>query len=209
MIGEDIILKTEYIELGNAVLKRIEHSLQNRFTISIGGESGSGKSTLAMALKKTLDNKRYHTAVLHMDDYFHRPPADTHNLRLEDTANVGLGEVNLPLIQKHIIAYKEGAKILTKPLVHFQENKIASESLTFSDPSILIIEGTYVTGLKNIDAKVFLTRNFKDTYEARMSRGRDQGTNFVEEVLAIEHQLIAPHSGLADILIDKNYQIIP
>ncbi|MFT4759988.1 MAG: oligo-1,6-glucosidase [Paraglaciecola sp.] len=207
MIGENIILKSAYIKLGNTVLEQLQHSLKNGFTITIGGESGCGKSTLATSLKTALETQGYAVQVLHMDDYFHRPPQDTHNRRLENLENVGTSEVNLALLQEHIQAYQAGAKTITKPLVHFQKNRITSEVMTFSEPSILLIEGTYVTHLKKIDVQIFLNKNYKDTYEARMDRGRDQGTDFVEKVLAIEHELIAPDAEKATLLIDKDYQI--
>lgn len=208
MIGDNIILKEEYLTLGKQVFQKIENAIKPRTTISVGGESGSGKSTLAFALKQVLEQKNYSVCILHMDDYFHQPPADTHNDRLADLKNVGLQEVNLSLLQNHIEQFKNDAISIEKPLVYFKENKISTEKITFCENTILIIEGTYVTQLSNIDTKVFMTKNFKDTYEARMKRGRDQGTDFVEKVLAFEHQLIAPDKEIADLLVNENYELV-
>jgi len=73
---------------------------------------------------------------------------------------------------------------------------------------VFILEGTYLALLEDIDTKVFMTRDYKDTWEARVERSRDPITPFIEEVLEIEHQIIKPHQELADITVDKDYNIV-
>ncbi len=202
---EKINLSEKHLVLAHQVFAKIEDQLEDRFVISIGGESGCGKSTLSYALKTILSNQNFQVHILHMDDYFHLPPKETHQKRLDDISVVGQKEVNLSLLQKHINLYKSGANSFLKPLIHFKENTVSEETLHFNQNSILILEGTYTTQLKGIDCKIFMARDFKDTYMARMTRGRDQGTDFVESVLALEHALIAPHVKYADIVINKDY----
>jgi uridine kinase len=54
----------------------------------------------------------------------------------------------------------------------------------------LIVEGTYILEIDDFDFKIFIDRNYKDTYENRMKRNRDEKSDFVEQVLEIEHQII-------------------
>ncbi len=204
---EKINLSEKHLVLARQVFAKIEDQLKERFVISIGGESGCGKSTLSLALQTILSQQHFQVNILHMDDYFHLPPKETHQKRLDDISVVGLREVNLPLLQEHINLYKSGANSFLKPLIHFKENTTGKETLHFNQNSILVVEGTYTTQLKNIDCKIFMTRDFRDTYAARMARGRDQGTDFVESVLAIEHALIAPHVDYANIIINKDYNL--
>jgi len=207
MMVEKIILLEKHRALARQVLAKIEDQLKDRFVISIGGESGCGKSTLSLALKATLAQQHFQVHILHMDDYFYLPPRENHQKRLDDISAVGLKEVNLPLLQEQLNLYQSGVDSFSKPLIHFKENKLSSETLHFTPNCILIVEGTYVTQLGNINCRIFMARDFRDTYAARMARGRDQGTDFVESVLAIEHKLIAPHINCANIVIDKNYKL--
>lgn len=207
MIGDVIILKERHKRLAARVLDHIDDRLQAQSIISIAGESGSGKSTMAMSLKELLEQQSYHVVILHMDDYYLLPPTDNHNARLADLAHVGPQEVNLGLLQQHLDDYKAGAKLIDKPLVHFRENEIRSEVLTLEEPSILIIEGTYVTLLRDVDVRVFMTRDYHQSYKDRLARGRDQGTAFIEKVLSLEHEIVKQHATKADLLVDAHYRI--
>jgi hypothetical protein len=41
----------------------------------------------------------------------------------------------------------------------------------------LIVEGTYILEIDDFDYKIFIDRNYKDTYENRMKRNRDEKSN--------------------------------
>lgn len=211
MIGDNIIVKNHHMPPAGKILDRVGKRLENRtgvFVFTVGGESGSGKSTLSLAMKTLLEERGNKTFIFHMDDYFRYPPQDNHQKRLEDISWVGPGEVNLELLQEHVDKVKEGTGMLRKPLVHYRENLIREVIVEMDDIGVVIVEGTYTTLLENIDCKVFMLRNYIDTYEARVRRGRDQLIPFNEKVLEIEHEIIHKHADLADILIDKNYNVI-
>jgi uridine kinase len=206
MIGDVIQLKPHHYEPAHKIVESIMSKLSSRHTIAIAGESGCGKSTLSIALKDTIDKRGLKAFILHMDDYFILPPATNHNNRLASLSNVGPHEVKLDLLQSHLNAFKNGEKTLTKPLVHYKENEIRSEQIDFTDIDILIIEGTYTLGIQ-VDSKIFMTRNYKDTLQARMERARDPLTPFVEQVLEIEHNIIKKFEAVADVIVDKEYDI--
>ena len=94
-------------------------------------------------------------------------------------------------------------------MVHYKENKISTEIIDLKKVNVLIIEGTYILNLKGLDFTVFIDRNYKDTYENRMLRNRDVQSDFVENVLEIEHQIIKTFKSKADVILDVNYQILP
>jgi uridine kinase len=207
MVGDVIQLKAHHYLPAQEIVESISASLQDKYVLSISGESGCGKSTLSIAIKDTLEDKGFKTFILHMDDYFYLPPASNHNNRLKDIRNVGEHEVNLKELQNHVDLFKSGELSITKPLVHYKENEIREETIDLSRINIIIIEGTY-TATINVDKKVFMLRNYKDTLQARIERARDPLTPFVEQVLEIEHQIIQKYEDIADILIDKNYGVI-
>jgi uridine kinase len=209
MIGDKLIIKPYHLPPAREILKYLQPKFPNRkTTIAVGGESGCGKSTLAIALKEILLEKDIKAFIFHMDDYFFLPPTSNHNQRLEDINFVGPQEVNLELLQNQIDLVTSGQKVvLEKPLVHYKENEIRSETIDFDEISVLIIEGTY-TMLLNVDFKIFIDRNFRETYQNRLERARDEMSPFVENVLEIEHAILQKDKLNADILIDKEYNVI-
>lgn len=206
MIGDNLTVMPHHLIPAHAIFNFIASNIDDHYTISIGGESGCGKSTLAVALKQVLEERGYHAILLHMDDYFHLPPASNHHNREIDLKNVGPHEVNLALLQAHVDAFKNGQSSIQKPLVHYTENEIRQEELDFADFKIMIVEGTY-TPLLKVDLKIFMERNYHDTLKNRIERARDPLTPFVESVLEIEHNIIRQFAANTQILVDKNYDI--
>ncbi len=208
MIGDVIDIKPEYINTSREIVSLCgNHFFDKKRVILVAGESGSGKSVTAVSLQKVLLEKHIDAMVLHQDDYFHLPPATNHDERLKDLSRVGMNEVNLNLMQKHIHAFKANVERITKPLVHYKENEILQETANIKAYRTLIVEGTYSFALHGADTRIFMERNYKDTLTSRLKRNRDVAGEFVEKVLEIEHRLISPMASQADILVRKNYQV--
>lgn len=210
MVGDIIRIKPHHLPPAREIVKLIEPGLDQRqqlYTITVGGESGSGKSTLSLAIEHILKEKGLNCFIFHMDDYFKLPPRDNHDQRIEDISNVGPGEVNLELLQDHLNQCRQGAKIIKKPLVHYRENNIRDIIVEMEDVDVVIAEGTYVSMLEHIDCKIFMLRNYLDTYEDRVKRARDPIIPFNEKVLKIEHEIVKKHRELADILVDSDYRV--
>lgn len=210
MIGDKLIYHSAYKNITRFVVSELSDRLtkESRICISVGGESGCGKTSLAYALKIDIENATgYKGYLFHGDDYFKLPPADNHNNRLENIENVGINEVNIDLLDTHILEFKKGSSIV-KPLVIYEENIIVTEQVNGSEFDFCIVEGTYVSLLRNIDYKLFVETTYIDTYSLRLERARDLMTDFNEQVLEIEHQIIKSQCKLANIVIDKDLNII-
>lgn len=210
MEGDIVQLKPHHMPPAQKIVELIGDTIaksEGVYAISVGGESGSGKSTLSLAIEKVLQDQGYDTFIFHIDDYFKLPPEDNHKKRMADISWVGPQEVNLELLQVHIQKVKEGVDYLEKPLVHYRENKIREIIVELGNIDVVIAEGTYCTLLDDIDCKVSMLRNYRDTFEDRARRARDPIIPFIEKVLEIEHEIIKNHAAMADILVDKNYEV--
>ncbi len=152
----------------------------SRCCVSIAGESGAGKSTLARDLAARLPN----AMVLHQDDYFHLPPAENAARRRKDFAWVGRGEVDLELLATHVRAFKRGDS-------------------PFSAVVTLIVEGTYVTRLPELELRVFIDRDYRATEADRRARARDPIDEHTDRILSIEHQIIRADMPLADLVLTR------
>lgn len=180
---------------------------RERVVIAIAGESGSGKSVTATGLAKALASGGVRTTVLHQDDYFILPPRTNHEHRVLDLANVGPHEVHLDRLQSHVDAFRAGHDGVEGPAVDYPGNRFLTRRVDFTTSGVLIVEGTYVFRLRDLDLKIFLEATHEDTRERRRERNRDIDAPIIDEILSIEHRLIAPQSTLADIVIDRTFQI--
>lgn len=178
-----------------------------RTVVGVAGESGSGKSATASALARALTAAGWPAAVLHQDDYFVRPPRANHAHRLLDLAHVGPHEVDLARLAADVAAFRACRPDVEVPLVDYAADRFVTRSLDCSALAVLVVEGTYVLRLDDLDVRIFLSATHEETRERRRARARDVDSPFVERVLAIEHRLIAPQAGRADLVIDRDFAI--
>ncbi len=103
-----------------------------------------------------------------------------------------------------------GADHIIKPLIDYDQNSVEDETVDLVGIDVVIAEGTYTSLLKNVDTKVFIARNRVDTLEHRQkrNRGNEVGDPFIENVLKLEHKIIAGHKQLADFVITRDYDVI-
>lgn len=214
MLGDKITVKPEYFKLSRDIVSFLGEQLnilsRPKSVLAIGGESGSGKSVTAFCLERELRNKGINSLILHLDDYFCLPPLTNHENRKKDLSNVGVHEVDMDLLQTHIDSFRRKVESIEAPLIDYQNDSKVQQTINFKDVHILIVEGTYALSLEQLDCRIFLTRDYKDTRLLRLERNRDLHDNnnpFADQVFEIEHQIIKQHMSLASIVIDKQYEV--
>ncbi|MEM8485000.1 MAG: hypothetical protein AAF564_05600 [Bacteroidota bacterium] len=213
MLGDKILIKPEYYALARTIFSTLEKEpfmqATQRCVIGIGGESGSGKSVTATCLRSLMDEQGIGVHILHQDDYFILPPLQNHLNRKADLKNVGMHEVDTEKLQHNIDSFLAGAEAVQAPLVDFNRDTITHRTFAFDDAQVLIVEGTYVLALQNLNARIFLSRNYEDTRHLRTLRNRDTHVeaDFIDRILEIEHQIISQFADTASMVIDKSYRI--
>lgn len=210
MINEQIEIKEEYFQLTLEIIKVLnKNNLLHRDKLVIGicGESGSGKSTTAKCLKMELERNGISTVILHQDNYYKFPPKENTEKRRENLDWIGVDEVNVSLLSAHIQKFKQKKSTLTVPIVDYKKNEFFQYDLNLQDTTIMIVEGVYTFFLESLDYKIFMEKNYKDTLEKRKKRTREVYSDFVEQVLEIEHTIIAPVKNLADLVVQKDYSV--
>ena len=116
--------------------------------------------------------------------------------------SINFGFKKVEGLDEHIDALKtQRDEPLEKPLVHFDEDRIDSESIHFDTLDVIIAEGTYTGMLQNVDLRAFIDRTYKQTKMTRAKRARDPNVAFIEQVLAIEHEIISKQKTTADVII--------
>lgn len=206
MIGDRLVI-TEYHRRGaRRILDTLSGPLRSSdacVAVTVAGESGSGKSEIAQCLAELLGAEGHESFVLAQDDYFRLPPRSNHERRKKGLDWVGTDEVRLDLLDRHVALLKQRTgETFEKPLVDFAANRIGIE--TARPPaalSVVIAEGTYTTLLVHADLRVFIDRTYRQNRANRLKRARDPDPEFLESVLAIEHEIIAQHRTRADIVL--------
>jgi uridine kinase len=214
MKGDKLVLQDYHKRAASEIVSLIIQDIRNhknRYIITVAGDSGSGKSETGKAIADELGRFGIKSVLLGQDDYFVLPPKSNDLRRREDPDWLGPHvEVRLDVLEQNLIDAIHGKKEIFKPLVDYDANLIGGETIDLKGIKVLIAEGTYTSLLKHVDIRIFICRNWLDTLELRQKRmrGNEVGDPFIEQVLSIEHKIIAGHKQLADILITKDYGVI-
>lgn len=214
MKGDVIVLEAHHKRAAGLIVPKIIDRIKNkpaRYVITVAGESGSGKSETAKAIADELEKHGVTSVILGQDDYFHLPPKSNDAKRRQDPEWLGPHvEVNLDALAQNLRDAIAGKAEITKPLVDYDHNSIAEETVPLAGVKVVIAEGTYTSLLKNVDTKIFIARNRLDTLAHRQKRNRGNEANdpFIEQVLMTEHKIIAGHKYLADFVITKDYDVV-
>ena len=215
MKGDIVLVQAHHQKVAGEIVPQIIEKIKavkRIYTITVGGESGSGKSEISVAIANELKNYGVNAIIFGQDDYFYLPPKLNSEKRHEDPEWLGPHiEVNLDLLEKNLVEAIQGQSIITKPLIDYNENTSELQTVDLMDVKVIIAEGTYTSLLRNIDTKIFITRNWLATWEDRKKRNRGNEINdpFTEKILSTEHKIIAGHKYLADFIVDDDYQVVP
>jgi len=214
MKGDVLILQEYHRRAAGEIVRYIIDKIRSkntRYIITVAGESGSGKSETGRAIADELDTYGIKSVILGQDDYFNLPPKSNNIKRREDPGWLGPHvEVKLDGMEQNLVNAIQGKNEITKPLIDYDSNTIEEETISLAGNKVVIAEGTYTSLLKHVDTKVFIARNWLDTREHRQKRNRGDEADdpFVEQVLGIEHKIIAGHKQLADFVILKDFTVI-
>ena len=210
-IKEDIAISEEYSTLSKQLCELIlTKGVEpiGKVVIAVGGESGSGKTTTAVCLEEAFADKGIVSTTIHMDSYFKLPPKENHQKRIVDFSNVGPQEINMNLMNDHIASFKANVDNITIPVLNYKLNQFTEEKLDLSNVSVLIVEGVYSFLLDGLDHRVFMSRSYKDTYQNRIKRTRENYDPRVELILDIEHKIVSPLIENSDFIINKDYEVV-
>ncbi len=209
MIGDIVFPEPQHTAAAEAIFGLLKDRIGGkRRGITIAGESGAGKSEIALEIQRLFAGLGKKSLILQQDDYFFLPPKSNEENRRKNIKTVGLGEVNLALMNEHVRRFKFSPnEKLEKPLVIFEENRVEKETIILAEFDILIAEGTYTTLLNHADYHVFIDKTYEETLAHRKGRGRDPLDEIAERFLEIEHSIISKHKTLAEIVVNRDYSV--
>ena len=214
MKGDILVLNEHHIRAARQIVLKIINHIKTKnaiYTITVAGESGSGKSEISLAIVNELKNYGIKAIILGQDDYFILPPKMNTARRRADPDWLGPHiEIRLDLLEQNLKDAIQGKAEIIKPLVDYNADTIEMQTINLEGVKVVIAEGTYTSLLKHVDTRIFISRNWLSTLEDRKkrNRGNEVGDPFTEQILAVEHKIIAGHKQLADFVINDDYEVI-
>ncbi len=213
MLGDILLINDMHKEAAADLCGRGLKNLKNkeeryRYIVGISGESGSGKSELSHALGKALKENHIRVKIIHTDNYYKIQPL----LREEWRRNkgfdkIGIDEYDWIKIKKTIRDYKEEQECMI-PCVDLIPEQVDKLIVDFEKIDLLILDGLYAIHAPDIDMRVFIDLTYHETKINQIIRMKEALTDFRLAILEHEHKAVASLRPLADLIIDKSYQVV-
>jgi len=213
MLGDILLINDMHKDAAKSIRKYVQEDLKKkgkryRYIVGISGESGSGKSELAHALGKFLKQDKIRVKVIHTDNYYNIQPL----LREEWRRNkgfdkIGLDEYDWVKINKTIRDFKEAQECMI-PCIDLIPEQVDKLITDFSKIDLLIIDGLYAINTDDINLRIFIDLTYKETKINQIIRMKEAMSEFRLQILEREHCSVLSLKSLADLIVDKTYEVI-
>lgn len=213
MLGDILLIRDMHKAAAEAIAKRVIEDREKmprdyRYIVAISGESGAGKSEVSHSLAKLLKSEHIRVKVLHTDNYYKVPPLlRTEWRRTKGIQSVGQNEYDWNLIHRNIQDFKEERESMM-PCIDIIPEQVDKLITDFKKIDMLVIDGLYALKTEGVDFRVFIDLTYHETKISQIVRGKENMDDFRMQVLEREHQNVRALKPLADLIIDKSYQVV-
>ena len=213
MLGDVLLINDMHKEAAKAICERImadrdAKEERYRYVIGISGESGSGKSELAHALGMCLKQNNIRVKVIHTDNYYKIQPLLREEWRRnKGFENIGINEYDWIKIRKTLRDFKEEQECMI-PCIDLIPEQVDKLITDFSKVDLLIVDGLYAIKANDLDMRVFIDLTYHETKINQIIRLKEALSEFRMSILEQEHQAVASLKHMADLIVDKSYQVV-
>ncbi|MGB4655519.1 MAG: hypothetical protein WBH98_08815 [Bacteroidales bacterium] len=209
MLGDVLLITEKHQKAGEIIINHILENRKDKMTIAISGESGSGKTELAHVVSKGLRKHGIFAKPMHTDNYYKTLPLERTEWRTKNGVEnvVGYDEYDWDTIYRNIDEFKRGVSS-TSPCVDLVTEQVDKLTTDYKDIDMLIIDGLYAIKTDNIDLRIFIDLTYHETKKAQVVRGKEPQNQFRMSVLEQEHKMVSKLKSLANIIIDKAYEVV-
>lgn len=213
MLGDVLLIKEIHKRAAKKIKEKVISDLKNkdrryRYIVGISGESGSGKSELAHALGKFLKEDRIRVKVVHTDDYYKiQPLLRPEWRRTKGFDKIGINEYDWVKIKKTIRDFKEGQECVM-PCIDIIPEQVDKLITDFAKVDLLVVDGLYAIKADGLDLRVFIDLTYEETKIAQIERLKEDYNEERLDVLEREHQNVITLKPLADLIVNKTYEVV-
>lgn len=213
MLGDILLINDMHKEAAWSIAEKVMDDLEikgerYRYVVGISGESGSGKSELAHALGTILKDNNIRVKVIHTDNYYTIQPL----LREEWRRNkgfdrIGMNEYDWVKIRKTLRDFREEQECMI-PCIDLIPEQVDKLITDFSKIDMLVVDGLYAIKANDIDMRVFIDLTYHETKINQIIRMKEALSDFRLGILEREHQAVVTLKPMADLVVDKSYQVV-
>lgn len=180
-----------------------------KYIVAISGESGSGKSELSHSLARLLKPEKIRVKIIHSDNYYKVPPLlRTEWRKTQGLDSIGIDEYDWSLIDQNIREFREDREAMM-PCIDIIPEQIDKLITDFKKVDMLVLDGLYAIKTGQVDLRVFIDLTYHETKMTQIIRGKEPMNEWRAEVLEREHRSVSSLKPLADLIVNKNYEIVP
>ncbi len=212
MLGDILLIqethKTAAAKIKECLMKDLESKPRDyKYIIAISGESGAGKSELSHSLAKMLKDEKIRVKVIHTDNYYKVPPLlRTEWRKTQGLESVGLDEYDWNLIHQNIREFRENREAMM-PCIDIIPEQIDKLITDFQKVDLLVVDGLYAIKTEGVDLRVFIDLTYHETKMTQIIRGKEPMNDWRASVLEREHQNVQSLRPMADLFVNKNYEV--
>ena len=221
MIGDILYIN----ELHKAAAEAIAHRIlidkgkkpgAYKFVVGISGETGAGKSEISHSVALFLKKKNIRVKILNTGNYYKVSPLlITEWRKTKGIETVGVSEYDWYMLSRNIQDFKEDRESMM-PIIDVVPDLMDKLITDFRKIDLLIINGLYAIKADGLDLRVFAEFDYHDLQAERTRRKKENHLyskpeiidEFELKVLEKEHQNVQALKPLADLIINKGFQVI-
>ncbi len=213
MLGDILVIHDKHIAVAEAIARKILKETDKlpksyKYIVGISGETGSGKSEVSHSIAVLLKKEHLRIKILHSGNYYKVSPLLlTEWRKTEGIDSVGIDEYDWNLLNRNIRDFKEDRESML-PIIDIVPEQVDKLITDFKKIDLLIITGLYAIKADGIDLRVFIDLNLKESNLTERTVTRDKLDEFNQQVLEKEHQNLQSLKPLAELIINKGYQVV-
>jgi uridine kinase len=214
MLGDVLLIQETHKNAAAQIMECLIRNLESKpkgykYIIAISGESGAGKSELSHSLANLLKEQKIRVKVIHTDNYYKVPPLlRTEWRKTKGMKSVGINEYDWNLIHRNIREFKEDREAMM-PCIDIIPEQVDKLITDFQKVDLLVVDGLYAIKTKHVDMRVFIDLTYHETKMTQIVRGKETMNEWRTAVLEREHQNVVSLRPLADLIVNKNYEVEP
>ncbi|MBC8505225.1 MAG: uridine kinase [Anaerolineales bacterium] len=207
MLGDVLLIEEKHKKAAEAIVERVNAMSGDKIVIAVGGESGSGKTELGHEIARLLKFQGTPAKVMHIDNYYNTSPQDRNPWRQEHgVESIGYTEYDWDSINQNLGEFKADADNVIMPCIDLLTDQEDRLKTSFKGLRYMVVEGLYAVQAE-ADLRVFIDLTYHETKKAQLLRGKENVDEWRMQVLQREHEVVRSLRPLADLIIDKDYQV--
>ncbi len=180
-----------------------------KYIVAISGESGSGKSELSHSLARLLKPEEIRVKIIHTDNYYKVPPLlRTEWRKTQGMDSIGIDEYDWSLINQNMREFREDREAMM-PCIDIIPEQIDKLITDFKKIDLLVLDGLYAINTDQADLRIFIDLTYHETKMTQIIRGKEPMNEWRIQVLEREHIGVISLKPMADLIVNKNYEVVP